>query len=254
MTIRGVLLDLAGVLYVGEEPLPGAHDAIENLKQAGLPTRFVTNTTRSTRRAILDRLDAMGLPIPVDALFTAPLAARHYIESQGLRPYLLIHPNLKDDFPPMNQGPFDAVLLGDAGEGFTYENLNQGFRLLLAGAPLLAMGNNRYFKQDEGFSLDVGPFVAALEYAAGTKAKVLGKPTPEFFHAAVEDLGCEASDVVMVGDDVAADVVGAVSAGLQGVLVQTGKYRSGDEDQLKSTNARVVPDIAAAIDWIIAQP
>ncbi len=145
------------------------------------------------------------------------------------------------------------MLVGDAGEGFTYENLNQAFRLLLSGAPLLAMGNNRYFKEDEGFSLDVGPFVTALEYAAGTQAKVLGKPAPEFFHAAAADLGCEVGDVVMVGDDVAADVVGGLAAGLQGVLVQTGKYRPGDEDQLESTNARVVPDIAAAIDWIIAQ-
>lgn len=250
--IRGVLLDLAGVLYVGEDPLPGAHEAIENLKRAELATRFITNTTRSTRRTILDRLDGMGLPIPVDALFTAPLAARHYIESHGLRPYLLIHPNLKGDFPQMGQGPFNAVLVGDAGEGFTYENLNQAFRLLLEGAPLLAMGDNRYFKEDEGFSLDVGPFVTALEYAAGTKAKVLGKPAPEFFHAAVDDLGCEVSDVVMVGDDVAADVVGGMAAGLQGVLVQTGKYRPGDERQLESTSAKVLPDIAAAIDWIIA--
>ncbi len=253
MMIRGVLLDLAGVLYVGEEPLPGAHDAIENLKRAGLATRFITNTTRSTRRTILDRLDRMGLPIPVDALFTAPLAARHYIESHGLRPYLLIHPNLKGDFPQTSQGSFNAVLVGDAGEGFTYENLNQAFRLLLEGAPLLAMGNNRYFKESDGFSLDVGPFVAGLEYAAGTQATVLGKPAPEFFHAAVADLSCEASDVVMVGDDVAADVMGAVSAGLQGVLVQTGKYRPGDENQLESTHASVVADAAAAIDWIIAQ-
>ena len=251
--IGGVLLDLAGVLYIGSTPLAGAHEAMQKLHQAKLPTRYLTNTTRSTSRAMFERLSGMGLPIPAGSLYTAPLAARRYIESHGLSPYLLVHPNLKPDFPGMGEGPHDAVLVGDAGEGFTYAHLNYAFRLLLEGAPLLAMGNNRYFKESDGFSLDVGPFVAALEYAAATQAKVLGKPAPEFFHAAAADLGCEASDVVMVGDDVAADVIGGVAAGLQGVLVQTGKYRPGDENQLESTNATVVPDVAAAIGWIIAQ-
>lgn len=251
--IGGILLDLAGVLYVGDTPLPGAREAIERLHHARLPTRYLTNTTRSTRRAILDRLSRMGLSIPPDSLYTAPLAARRYVESHGLRPYLLIHPNLKAEFAEFGEGPYNAVLVGDGGEAFTYERLNCAFRLLLEGAPLLAMGNNRYFKERDGFSLDVGPFVTALEYAAGVRATILGKPAPDFFRAAIADLGCKADEVMMVGDDVAADVIGAVSAGLQGVLVKTGKYRPGDEDQLKSANANVLADVTAAIDWIIAQ-
>lgn len=251
--IGGILLDLAGVLYVGDTPLPGAREAIERLHHARLPTRYLTNTTRSTRRAILDRLSRMGLSIPPDSLYTAPLAARRYVESHGLRPYLLIHPNLKAEFAEFGEGPYNAVLVGDGGEAFTYERLNCAFRLLLEGAPLLAMGNNRYFKERDGFSLDVGPFVTALEYAADVRATILGKPAPDFFRAAIADLGCKADEVMMVGDDVAADVIGAVSAGLQGVLVKTGKYRPGDEDQLKSANATVLADVTAAIDWIIAQ-
>ncbi|MEE8625210.1 MAG: TIGR01458 family HAD-type hydrolase [Acidiferrobacterales bacterium] len=251
--IGGILLDLAGVLYVGDTPLPGAREAIERLHHARLPTRYLTNTTRSTRRAILDRLSRMGLSIPPDSLYTAPLAARRYVESHGLRPYLLIHPNLKAEFAEFGEGPYNAVLVGDGGEAFTYERLNCAFRLLLEGAPLLAMGNNRYFKERDGFSLDVGPFVTALEYAADVRATILGKPAPDFFRAAIADLGCKADEVMMVGDDVAADVIGAVSAGLQGVLVKTGKYRPGDEDQLKSANANVLADVTVAIDWIIAQ-
>ncbi len=251
--IGGILLDLAGVLYVGDTPLPGAREAIERLHHARLPTRYLTNTTRSTRRAILDRLSRMGLSIPPDSLYTAPLAARRYVESHGLRPYLLIHPNLKAEFAEFGEGPYNAVLVGDGGEAFTYERLNCAFRLLLEGAPLLAMGNNRYFKERDGFSLDVGPFVTALEYAADVRATILGKPAPDFFRAAIAGLGCKADEVMMVGDDVAADVIGAVSAGLQGVLVKTGKYRPGDEDQLKSANATVLADVTAAIDWIIAQ-
>lgn len=249
--IRGVLLDLAGVLYVGEEPLPGGVDAVERLHRAGLPTRYITNTTRSTSGAIVDRLARMGLSIPSDSLFTAPLAARAYAEARGLRPYLLIHPQLEPEFQAFKHGPHNAVLVGDAGQAFTYEALNRAFRLLLEGAPLLAMGNNRYFKEAAGFSLDVGPFVVALEYAANTRAIVLGKPAPEFFHAALADLGCAAAEVVMVGDDAVADVVGALSAGLQGILVKTGKYRPGDEDQIRGPRACTLADISAAVDWIL---
>ena len=250
--IKGVLLDLSGVLYVGKEPLGGAREAMRRLNASGLPTRFVTNTTRSPRRAILAKLASMQLPISDAALFTAPQAALAYLEQQDLHPYLLIHPDLEGEFPKYSHHAWDAVLVGDAGQEFTYRTLNIAFRLVLDGAPLLAMGYNRYFKEPEGFSLDIGPFVAALEYAADTQAKVLGKPAPEFFEAAIAALGCEPGQVVMVGDDAAADVGGAIGAGLQGILVRTGKYLPGDEDKIDQARGVSVDDIAAAVDWILA--
>jgi ribonucleotide monophosphatase NagD (HAD superfamily) len=91
-----------------------------------------------------------------------------------------------------------------------------------------------------------------LECASGTSATVLGKPSEAFFKGAVESLGCSASEVVMVGDDALADVEGALLAGLQGILVQTGKYRSGDEAQIKRPGAVVLADVAEAIEWILA--
>jgi HAD superfamily hydrolase (TIGR01458 family) len=221
------------------------------LNESGLPTRFVTNTTRSPRRAILAKLASMQLRVSDEALFTAPQAALAYLENRDLHPYLLIHPELQGEFPKYPREAWDAVLVGDAGEEFTYHTLNMAFRLVLDGAPLLAMGYSRYFKEPEGFSLDIGPFVAALEFAADTSAKVLGKPAPEFFQAAVSALGCEPDQVAMVGDDAAADVGGAISAGLQGILVRTGKYMPGDQDKIDQPGAVIVDDIAAAADWIL---
>lgn len=249
--IEGVLLDLSGVLYVGSESLPGAHAAIRRLDEANVPVRFVTNTTRSPRRAILDKLARMQFSISDETLFTAPQAAAAYVRKHGLHPSMLIHPDLRDEFAEHAPADWDAVLVGDAGAEFTYENLNTAFRLVFNGAPLLAMGYNKYFKETEGFSLDIGPFVAALEFAAGAQAKVLGKPAPEFFEAAVSDLGCKPAHAVMVGDDAEADVGGAIAAGLQGILVRTGKYRDGDEDSIDS-HAITVDDIGAAVDWILA--
>lgn len=249
--IRGVLLDLSGVLYVGDEPLPGAPEALARLRGAGLPVRFVTNVTRRPFREILARLGDMGFRVQEDELLTAPRATRRYLESHGLHPYLLIHPALEPEFSDLAAGEPDAVVLGDAEDGFSYGNLNRAFRLLMDGAPLLAMGNNRYFRDREGLSLDIGPFVAALEYASGRQAVVLGKPSADFFRVAVGAIGCDPGDAVMVGDDAWADVDGALGAGLQGILVRTGKYRPGDESTIGHGGARVVADFIEAVDLIL---
>lgn len=245
--IRGVLLDLSGVLYVGEAPLPGALEALARLRASGLPLRYITNTTRSPRAAIHRMLAGMGFPIPEAEIFTAPGAVRAVLEREGLHPLLIIHPGLASEFADLAAAQPDAVVLGDAGESFTYERLNHAFRLLMDGAPLLAMGSNRYFRETGGLSLDIGPFLKALEYAAGVQGRVLGKPAPDFFHAAVSDMGLEAHEVLMVGDDVEADVQGALDAGLQACLVRTGKYRPGDEDRIDTGRGRVVDDLSAVV-------
>jgi HAD superfamily hydrolase (TIGR01458 family) len=248
--ICGVLFDLSGVLYVGEQVLPGALDALGRLRAQRMPVRFVTNVTRSPARKILARLNGMGLAIQARDLFTAPIAAREYLQAHDLRPFSLIHPDLEGEFSDLPKVRPNAVLLGDAGISFSYRNLNKAFRLLMEGAPLLAMGNNRYFREPDGLSLDVGPFLAALEYASGVHPMVFGKPSRDFFATAVASLRCAPSLVVM--DDAWTDVEGAIASGLQGVLVQTGKYRPGDEGRIRLPGAILVADAAAAVDWILA--
>jgi HAD superfamily hydrolase (TIGR01458 family) len=249
--IRGILLDLSGVLYSGDELIPGAIHAIEKLSKTKLPIRYITNTTRSPRQSIIERLDRMGFNIETDDVFTAPIAAKHYLISNNLNPYLLIHPKLEVEFADIKVIKPNSVLVGDAAEGFSYEHMNNAFRLLLDGAPLFAMGINRYFKEGDQFSLDAGPFVNALEFASNAKATVIGKPAREFYLSAVESLGCAPQETVMVGDDVEADVIGAVAAGLQGILVRTGKYRSGDEEHIEN-QADCVADINEVVKKILS--
>lgn len=231
--------------------MPGAREALLSLRAAGIPMRFVTNSTRLTRGAIINRLARMGLEVPIQHLFTPAIAARHYLITRKLTPHLLIHPDLRGEFADLLGPSPGAVLLGDAGSDFTYEALNQCFRLLLDGLPLLAMGSNRYFRNGNGLNLDIGPFMAALEYAAELEAVVLGKPAPEFFQAAVNSLDLPPHDVAMVGDDAEMDVRGALAAGLRGVLVRTGKYRPGDEAKVVPQGGRVFDDLDAVVDYIL---
>jgi phospholysine phosphohistidine inorganic pyrophosphate phosphatase len=123
------------------------------------------------------------------------------------------------------------VLVGDLGEGFTYGRLTTAFRCLMGGAGLIALQKNRYWRREDGLALDAGPFVAALEYASGKSATVVGKPEKGFFQLALEDLGLGSQEVAMVGDDAEADVAGAQAAGLRGIQVRTGKYRPETEGE-----------------------
>ena len=164
--IRAVLLDLAGVVYQGEQPLPGAVHAIASLRHAGFRLRFLTNTTRMPRRALLSRLNDMGIAISDEELFTPAQAARAWLAARGLSAHLLIHPALEEDFANLPASRMRGVVVGDAADGFTYAALNEAFRKLLAGAAFLALARNRSFKDEDGeLSLDIGAFVTALEYA-----------------------------------------------------------------------------------------
>ncbi len=250
--INGVLVDLAGVVYQGESLLSGATAALSRLKQRIPKLRYLTNTTRSTRRTLVDRLRRLGLSIQETEVFSAPQAAVQLLKQRDLRPLLLVHPDLLPEFDAFSKTNPNAVVIGDAGAALTYESLNQAFRLLMDGAPLISMGRNRYFREASGLSLDAGPFATALEYAAGIRAEVVGKPDPEFFHLALSDAGCPPGEAVMIGDDVHDDVCGAVNAGLRGILVRTGKYRAGDEKQLTEPSAIVVDDLAAAVEHILS--
>jgi HAD superfamily hydrolase (TIGR01458 family) len=226
--VEGLLLDLSGVIYVQEEAVPGAAEAIERLRADGIPIRLVTNTTMRPRRTVLDRLERLGIEADPDELLTpASLAASRCEEAGYESVSLIVLDELREDLEGLRERgeTVDAVIVGDLGERWDYDVLNRAFRQLEDGAALIALQKNRYWETAEGLSLDAGPFVAALEYATGQEAEVVGKPSPAFFELALGELGVPADRAAMVGDDVEADVGGALDAGLAGVLVRTGKYR-----------------------------
>lgn len=251
MRIQAVLLDIGGVLLDGEAPLPGAAEALDRLRAAGLPFLLLTNTTRTARAALLERLAAAGLVVEPEALLTPAILAREWLVHEGRRPLLLIHLGLRADFSGVDESAPDAVVVGDAGEGFTYAALNAAFRLLMEGAPLVSLSGSRYFREGGELFLDAGPFVRLLEEAAGCRALSLGKPGAAFFRHAVARLGVPAEAVVMIGDDVQSDVLGARAAGLQAMLVRTGKYRPGDE-RACPPGVEVAADVLEAVVQVTA--
>ena len=231
MHAEAFLIDLDGVMYVGGTVIPGAREAIRFLEEQGYPFRFVSNTTRKSRHTIAGQLETMGFSIPESHIFTPAAAAAAYLVQNHRKSALLLTTEevageiMASAGIVQNQDTAESVIVGDAGDRFTYGELNTAFRWLLEGAELIALEKDRYWMGTDGMMLSAGPFVAGLEYATGKEALVMGKPSPAFFHQALASMGAEPATAVMVGDDVVTDVGGAISCGLSGILVRTGKFR-----------------------------
>jgi HAD superfamily hydrolase (TIGR01458 family) len=245
--IEGLLIDLDGVLYVGEEVIDGAPKAVARIKEAGIPIRFVTNTTTRSRPILHEWAERLGLPIEVHEIINAPRAAAGYLRSIGNpRCRFVVSEDVLEEFEgiPQDDSHPEIIVIGDIGDRWDYELLSELFAAIVDGAKLVALHKGRYYQGPEGLILDIGGFVAALEYATGTVATVIGKPSAPFFHAAAADMSLTPSRAAMVGDDIESDVGGAQKAGLAGILVKTGKYRSHLAAASSVRPDAVVPSIA----------
>jgi phospholysine phosphohistidine inorganic pyrophosphate phosphatase len=237
--MRGILLDLDGVLYNSEEPIDGAAQTAGWIQANGIPHLFVTNTTSRGRAALAEKLARFGIPAGRDEILTPCNAAAEWLRKRhDGHTALFVDSRARVEFESVACTPEEAetgaryVVVGDLGDAWNFRTLNRAFRLLHSSPEtvLIALGMTRFWRACDGIRLDVGPFVAALERATGRKALVLGKPAEPFFHAAVEKLGLPAGEIVMVGDDIETDVAGAQQAGLRSILVRTGKFRQSDLD------------------------
>lgn len=253
------LIDLDGTLYAGGAPIPGAVTIIAKLQTRGVPFRLVTNTTSRSRAMLVRRLADYGFQVEAHELFTATLAGAELARARGydaIAPFVPL-PALEDlagfDLAGGTSGRrpepgwrADAVLVGDLGESWSYQLMQEAFEHLMAGAALAALSRDRYWLRDGRLALDAGAFVAGLEYATGRVAEVAGKPSPNFFGAAIASLGSLApGTVAMVGDDLWSDVQGAQRAGLQGWLVCTGKFRPESLEGGDVVPDRILDSIAA---------
>jgi HAD superfamily hydrolase (TIGR01458 family) len=250
-------LDLDGTLYGRDGAVPGAVAVLGRLRQQRVPYRLVTNTTSRSRSSLVERLRSYGFTVGTEDVFTATLAGRDLVLQAG---YSRVAPFLPEsaleDLADLrliggtsghsaDVAP-EAVIIGDLGERWNYQLLQEAFEYLMSGAALMALSRDRYWLNGTRLVLDAGPFVAGLEFATGKHGTIAGKPSPEFYSAALRSLGMDPStNVAMVGDDLWSDVRGAQLAGLQGWLVKTGKFRESVLVESGIRPDRVLESVAA---------
>ena len=225
---RAFLIDLDGTLYFKNEPYPGAVQTLRHLREKGYQIRFLTNITAKTPKMLHEEMQNLGFDVNENEIFNASYACLLYLRSQPrARCHFMVDDFVKaffEEIPTDNESP-DFVVLGDHGDRFDFRSLNHAFRLLMNGAELLALQKSPYWVSPEGILLDCGAFVTLLEYASNKTAKIIGKPSELFFNIALDSLQLSPSDVIMVGDDITTDILGAEKVGMRSVLVRTGKFQ-----------------------------
>lgn len=258
--VRALLLDLDGVIVLAGKPVPGAAEAIGVIAAKGVPFRIVTNTSLVSRATLSKWGASMGAPIPADRFQSALSVSAAYTARRfpGRPLYVLTSDDARSEFDGQHLLTDDeasrpdataaAVVVGDAPEAATWENMNRAFRLVRNGAELIGMHKNRWWITPDGPTIDSGSYVAGLEFASGVRARILGKPSREFFSEAASALADEMrgdggrrlvrSEIAMVGDDLETDVRAAQRAGLRGVFVLSGKHSRND---LAAAAARGTP-------------
>jgi len=251
--LTGVLLDISGVLKDGKTAIPGSVEAVRKLREARLQIRLLTNETQMPRQTLAAALTDLGFCVQERDIIPPCPALIALLKRENMRPHLLVHPSVLQEFDGIDQSNPNCVVVSDAADIFTYENLNEAFRILIdmEKPRLFSLGRGRYYSDNGVLVLDVGVFTAALEYAADIQAEVIGKPQPEFFMSALRDMRVDPTEAVMIGDDIVSDVGGAQHCGLTGVLVRTGKYRPSDEKHPTVHPDAIVDDLAQAVDLIL---
>lgn len=237
MAEKALLLDLEGTIYTREGVIPGAHAALSSLRSAGYLLRFLTNTDSKTSATILAELHQLGLDVRAGELFTPVTAAAIELSYSASVVLPLTNSQISAELRDVarisasRRDGVTHVVVGDVRENLDYGLMDEAFRAIDAGARLVALQRGRFFLKDDEKHLDTGAIVAALEYAAGVEALVLGKPSRAFVQLAIDSLATRGdTSIWVIGDDRSTDIAMANDAGLRSVLVHTGKYAAQADD------------------------
>jgi HAD superfamily hydrolase (TIGR01450 family) len=226
---ENVVLDLDGCVWLGEEPIQGAPEAITELRAAGKGLAFLTNNSRRSPEEYVRKLWSLGLKASLGDVVTAGRAVQHVLADRERRDTFVIGSealfrHVSDAGQRIVNGTARArsaeVVVVAGHDEFDYGELRVATQALLSGAEMIAADRDRTFPEQDGLWPGSGAIVAALEYASERTARVVGKPASEIFMTALERL--DGGRTLVVGDRVDVDLAGAAAAGLDGAIVLTG--------------------------------
>ncbi len=242
--IECFLIDIDGVVFSSNQPVDGAKETLDYLEKNKYKRLFVTNATRHSNKALVEKFSKLPVNVTIDEILNSAYATADYVvgKKNGAKCFLTGADYLDDVY--RNKGlnvtrteeKVDFVVLG-FDKRINYEMMASALRMILDGADLIAMHEDKFYPSEGKLCISLGAFVKALEYSSGKKAIVIGKPNKNFFDVALAKLNSQASKAVMIGDSITGDIVGAKKAGLKTVLVKTGNFRKEDLD-----NSEIKPD------------
>jgi len=246
-----LIIDLDGVLKIGNDIAPKTEAFIELVNNRNIPACILSNTTLISADSIVNFFDGHNISLGKIKVLTALDLTVEYVSKNYRRYSVYCDDQSKTLFENANGENAEAVVIGDLGEGWTYETMNEIFGKVRAGADIIAMQMNRFWRvPDKGICMDAGPFIKAIEYATSKEAILIGKPSPIAFEMAVDATGLPAGQPAwpvgragspkkngfyMLGDDLESDIKAAQDAGGEGILIMTGKT---DHNVLERTDIK----------------
>ena len=230
---NGVLFDIDGVLEFQGKAYPGAVELLEYLRNKQIAFRIISNSTLKSRQVCTEKLNRHGFGVTREEVIAASWATARYLKTLKPRScWVMLKGKGLDEFKEFNmddESP-EYIVLGDYREEFKFENMNKALNLLLQGTQLIVMIPEKVDHSLGGVELTVGAYGKMLEDAAGIQATYIGKPSRYMFDIALDSMGIDRTEVLMVGDRVSTDVLGARQAGIPSVLVKTGEFKPDDLD------------------------
>ncbi|NLL95341.1 MAG: HAD-IIA family hydrolase [Thermoplasmatales archaeon] len=238
-----------GTVYRGDEPIPGAAGFVAALADGGIPYVFLTNNSSRGVGHYLRKLRGMGISAAKENVLTSATATFRYLDSheKGSRVMLLGTPEFEAEAREAGIDAVDTdpdVVLLSFDRTITYAKINAAYRALRAGARFVATHPDDLCPAEDGYDIDVGPFIRMLESMTGAKATVVGKPNPLMLEMAAGAMGVAPRDVVMVGDRLYTDIRMAAEAGNESFLVLTGEATEGDAAVSEWKPTHVVGSVA----------
>ncbi len=234
-SIRAVISDMDGVLWEGNQPLPGIQALFAFLREQPLPFALATNNSTNSPANYVQKLAKMGVPdVPESSIITSSIATALYLQTRypaGTRLYMVGMAGLREQLEKagfvLADHDVQAVVSGGDFE-FTYEKAKRATLLIRAGADFIGTNPDVTFPTPEGLVPGAGSILAMLEAATEQKPLVVGKPEPAMFEAALRILQTLPEETLMIGDRLDTDIAGAHHAGLQTALVLTGITQRDD--------------------------
>ena len=231
---RAFIFDMDGVLYRGNDPLPGVSELLAAIQRRGADYVLATNNSMASPEQYEARLGVMGLSVPASRIQTSGTATRDYLKHHlpaGAAVYVVGMPGLKEQIhdiggfavaePAEGVSNTAAVVCG-LDQTFTYDKLKAAFFAIRAGAIFIATNIDSSLPTETGFVPGAGTIVAAIRTATGVTPTVIGKPSPEVLIQAALDLGASPSESVMIGDRLDTDILAGNRANMLTAMVLTG--------------------------------
>jgi len=232
---NAVLLDMDGVLYRGQLPLPGVNEMLALFERRGIAYACVTNNSTLTPEQYEAKLAAMGIAIPAAQVITSSVATRRYLEGvepRGTTAYYVGMEGLREALFGDGYFIYDEqhpqVVVSGLDSGATYAKLKIAALAIRAGARFVGTNPDLTLPTEEGLVPGAGSIQALLTAATDVTPLVIGKPEPTMLHAAIEILHADPQRTLVIGDRLDTDIAGAVAAGVASALVLTGVTTAAD--------------------------